>query len=104
MACNPEFEAALTAFVEVAQTKVDERYASCPVLHPKLSVSMGRRYAKIVVADEGQRSVYCFVDTRDGAILKAASWTAPAKGKRGSIFAEDHGASAVTAYGAVYWG
>jgi hypothetical protein len=64
---------------------------------------MGRRYAKVVVTDEGNRSVYCFVDTTTGDILKAANWKAPAKGVRGSIYAEDHGASAVTAYGAVYW-
>lgn len=104
MKTSTEFEAALKAFVAMAQRKVDERYAGNPVLHPKLSVSMGRRYARIVKTDVGSRSVYCFVDITTGGILKAASWKAPAKGVRGSIYAEDHGSSAVTAYGAVYWG
>lgn len=31
---------------------------------------------------EGHRSVYCFVRLADGAILKSASWKAPAKGVR----------------------
>jgi hypothetical protein len=105
MTCTPEFKAALNAFVAAAQAKVDAGYRDCPVLNPRLSISMGRRYARIVRTEEGHnRSVYCFVDTKTGAILKAASWKAPAKGARGSIYAEDHGASAVTAYGAVYWG
>jgi len=31
---------------------------------------------------ESQRSVYCFIRNSDGAILKAASYKAPAKGVR----------------------
>ena len=48
------------------------------------TVEMGRKNARIVqepVKGAG-RSVYCFVRIDDGAILKSASWKAPAKGVR----------------------
>lgn len=59
---------------------------------PIIEVAYGKRYAKIVACDtygSCQKSVYCFVDRSNGDILKAATWKAPAKGKRGSIFNED---------------
>jgi len=50
---------------------------------------VGRKNARIVqtpicngVPLGGSRSVFCFVRLEDGAILKAASWSAPAKGVR----------------------
>jgi len=52
-------------------------------------VDGGRKYIKLTYALSGgnQRSVYCFVRAADGAILKSASWKAPALNyTRGSIF------------------
>jgi hypothetical protein len=60
------------------------------------TVEMGRKNARIVQQDPRssypQRMVYCFVRIEDGAILKAASWKAPAKGVRAwldQILADD---------------
>lgn len=100
------FETALATFLAVAQDLVTTHYRdNYKNLEPEvLSVEMGNRYARIVTkAQTGRsRSVYCFVDRTNGDILKAASWKAPAKGARGSVFAPDFGRSCITPYGAVY--
>ena len=41
------------------------------------------------------RSIYCFVRRNDGAILKAASWQAPAKGVRSTVERAINGADPV---------
>jgi hypothetical protein len=47
--------------------------------------TVGKKYFKVFTSDNGgSRSVYCFID-RAGNIYKAATWSAPAKGKRGNI-------------------
>lgn len=53
------------------------------------SAEMGRVNARIVMTPvyngvpfKSSRSVYCFIRLADGAILKSASWKAPAKGVR----------------------
>jgi len=58
------------------------------LLPQKVEIITGKKYAKIAVGYVGSegRSVYCFIDLRNGDILKAAGWKAPAKGKRGSIY------------------
>ena len=46
----------------------------------------GSKFYKVIMNDGGDhRSVYCFVDKRNGDILKSAGWKAPAKGARGSV-------------------
>ena len=67
-----------------------------------LTAEPGRKYIKIVVATGGSRSVYCFLDMK-GNIYKAASWRAPAKHVRGSVF-DDHYSygKALGPYGAAY--
>ena len=100
-------EAALAQFIQKAQAMLDEYMAKrFAILGRKvLSVEKGRKYARVVVqyADPrfGGRSVYCFVDLQTGAVLKAASWKAPAKHARGSIFA-DNPLTGVNPYGANY--
>lgn len=42
----------------------------------------GRKYHKIIMNANGQRSVSCFVDKKTGEIYKAASFKSPAKGIR----------------------
>lgn len=62
----------------------------------------GRKYIKLVVASGGQRSVYCFLDM-EGNIYKAATWKAPAKHIRGSVFDESYSwGKALGMYGAAY--
>ena len=64
----------------------------------KFSFKKGRRYMKVV--REG--SVHCFVDTTTGDVLKAASWSAPAKHARGNIFDEKNGLGWMGEYGPAY--
>jgi hypothetical protein len=49
------------------------------------SVEFGRKFARIVHTNWGQRSVHCFVDIKTGDILKSAGWSTPAKGVRGNL-------------------
>ena len=86
---------------------------------PVASVSIGRRYAKIMTIEgsyfktspfreykeEGFHtcSVHTFVDMTNGDILKAGSWKAPApNGVRGNIFSDDLGRSVINEHGANY--
>jgi len=93
---------ALDKFVNLVQDMVDAyRTKNFPTLKREtITLKLGRRYAKLIAQGNGQR-VYCFVDLANGDILKAASWNAPAKHARGSIFA-DSPLSAVGPYGANY--
>lgn len=55
------------------------------------TAQIGSKNIKIVecyLGNPNDRRVYCFLD-REGNIFKAASWKAPAKHKRGSIFDPD---------------
>jgi len=42
----------------------------------------GRKYHKIIMNANGQKSVHAFVDKKTGSLLKSASWKAPVKGER----------------------
>jgi hypothetical protein len=42
----------------------------------------GRKYHKVIMHTENQRSVHCFIDKKTGSVLKSASWKSPAKGER----------------------
>lgn len=69
----------------------------------QISAEYGKKYVRIVATRHSdQRSVFCFIDQTNGDVLKAAGWKVPAKGKRGSILAEDCGRSAINEYGANY--
>ncbi len=57
---------------------------------PVFTYQTGSKNIKIVENSViGGRSVYCFIEKDTGNILKAASWKAPAKGARGSIWNDD---------------
>ena len=49
----------------------------------------GSKYFKVIMISHGSRSVYCFINKRNGEILKSAGWSAPAKGSRGSVLVPD---------------
>ena len=49
----------------------------------------GSKYFKVEMKSHGSRSVYCFINKRNGEILKAAGWRGPAKGSRGSVLVPD---------------
>jgi hypothetical protein len=42
----------------------------------------GRKYHKVIMNANGQRSVHCFIDKKTGEVYKSASWKSPAKGVR----------------------
>lgn len=62
-----------------------------------LSVTQGKKYFKII---QDGSSAYGFVDN-EGNVLKAATWSAPAKHARGNIFSDREGLEAIDAKGFV---
>lgn len=66
--------------------------------HDKFTFKQGRRYMKVIRSG----SVHCFVDTKNGDVLKAASWSAPAKHARGNIFDAKNGLGWMQEYGPAY--
>lgn len=96
-------------FVEGVKAKVANHYAvDFPTLTPtEIEVQPGRVYWKIVRVDghNGGYSVYGFVRKVDGAILKAATWKAPALNHaRGFVVDSDHGLHCTGPYGIAYMG
>jgi hypothetical protein len=103
-----DFAERLAGFLRAAQAHIDAHHKASGFTHCRpntLSVDPnGKRYLRIVSGDGfSSRYVYCFIDTTTGAICKAGGWKAPAKNPvRGSIFADDFGASCVNWHGTVY--
>ena len=75
-------------FAEKFPTLVADRIALDP---------NGVKYARIVchrryrdnngdIQEQSGGYAYCFIDVKNGDILKSAGWKAPAKGARGNIF------------------
>lgn len=69
---------------------------------PEFSLDMGVKYIRVVRGRPGSKSVHCFINREDGAVLKAASWKAPAKHPRSNVFDADYGLSGVGPFGAIY--
>ena len=78
--------------MEITQDQIEKfltiltRKANCGYAY---DANKNKTYTRIAMAPvyngkplESQRSVYCFIRNSDGAILKAASYKAPAKGVR----------------------
>lgn len=82
-----DFEAALEEFLEYWQFLSDQSYLRYENLTPaKLVPVTGPRYVKIMLDNGTSRSAAAFIDKATGDILKAASWSAPAKHARGNIY------------------
>lgn len=98
---NADFDVAFNAFFEgIKKISSDYMKRQFPNLPPKkFTAKKGKRYVKII---EDGGSVFCFVDATNGDVLKAASWSAPAKGARGNIFDNDHGLGRMGPYGPEY--
>lgn len=103
-----DFDAALAAFVEtIARVRRDEfsrRGWTGPVHHFTVESTRGPRYTRVWNGGtHGGRSVFAFVDNRNGDIYYPAGWRGPQKrGKqpvRASIYDADHGESIVTPFG-----
>lgn len=100
-----QFDQAIAKLFDIIKEKIVKRYREMHIDNlpiPTLSVEPGKRYIRVVESQGStSKSVFCFIDKTNGDILKAASWKAPARHKRGNVFDKDNGAAAVTAYGAV---
>ena len=109
MHTTAEFDTAFATFIVNCQQLVDEGrealVSSDPDFKVKIGFDVGKRYIRIFKAGTAphDKSVFCFVDMQQGStygdVLKAASWKAPAKHSRGSIFSKAQG---VGRYGALY--
>lgn len=103
-----EIDFGLEKFVEGVNEMTAEHYKTkFPTLDPEHIVvnARGRVYWKLVrqTSSGGNRSVYAFVRKEDGAILKAASWKAPALNHaRGFVTDEDYGLCNAGVYGIRY--
>lgn len=98
-----DFAAALDKFVEIAQKVIDDRWDGDERFKPTLNIDpKGRRYVRIIREDpNGGKSVFCFVNTMNGDILKSESWKRPARHARGNIHDANPG-NAITEFGAKY--
>jgi len=69
--------------------KVNREYYESEMTIPDyfggIEMKKGSKNAKYLITTGGSRSVLLFVDLQTGDILKAATFTAPAKGSRGNI-------------------
>jgi len=86
------FDAALEVFNTKLNALLDTYYSiNYPTQRPVITYEVGPKYVRVVrTSTHGQdRSVYGFIARETGALLKAASWKAPAKNfARGNIFKE----------------
>lgn len=89
---------ALEAFLAHAQSLQNPK----DVIPTTFEVESGRVYDRVVGVYGSSRSAFCFVRKSDGAVLKAASWKAPAKHVRGSIFATSPHGYGIGQFGANY--
>lgn len=87
---NPELDRLVKVFQAHLQKTMDDYYGKeFPTLGiPQIKMEWGRRYIRIVKESAGSRSAFGFIDTETGALLKAASWKAPAPIPRGNIYDE----------------
>lgn len=112
-----DFNVALNKFLDHIQKQENEYVAKnfTDVTPQKFDIDWMRKYIRVIVYPPEQpygRSVYCFIAHTDvsnktlkakkGDILKAASWKAPAKKVRGTIFTENPDEYGVNRYGANY--
>lgn len=87
-----QVDAEMPNFIARCQEMIAEHYEKhlTNIVHmtPQIYVAGGRKYIKVASRGPGGGgSVWCFVRAADGAILKAASWKAPALNfTRGNIF------------------
>lgn len=101
-----EFGFAIEAYIAMLQSWHDVYYAKHYPNVPKPifeANTRGKVNVKIIAKDmHGYGgSAHSFVRRETGVILKAAGWTGPAKGDRGSIYSDRNGAEALGPYGSI---
>lgn len=93
---------AIHNFLVKAQEMLDAHAEEQGYSRKVLSLREGRRYTKVVEYSSilGE-SVFCFIDNRNGDVLKAATFRGPAKGARGNIH-DANPIAGINPYGANY--
>ena len=99
------FTEAFDSFLLACQTLHSNHYKDGSLQYV-LRATEGKRYIKIVTEQVGTAfkgtTAWAFIDKNNGDVLKAASWSAPAKHARGNIFDSSNGMSKVGVYGPNY--
>ncbi|NVO13889.1 MAG: hypothetical protein HXX10_07620 [Rhodoplanes sp.] len=94
---SADFETALASFFAGVQKihadYMDKNYPTND--REPWRLDRGKRYVRVVHGG----SVYCFVDTTNGAVLKAAGWKGPAKHARGNVLDDKNGLGWMGPYG-----
>ena len=104
---EPTIDDLIQSFVWEVTAMVNKHHVRMtypPITRTEHGIDWNRKYARVWQQSKGNsnsRSVYCFIDRSTGAILKSASWSAPAKGIRGFVTDENRMQS-VDIYGARY--
>jgi hypothetical protein len=99
---NIEFENAFQTFLAGCR-KIYLDNVTQTLIQKDLGYTAGKRYYKVVTLRKDEReSVWAFVDTQTGDVLKAASWSAPAKHARGNIFDPYNGLKYIQWTGPMY--
>lgn len=101
MNTKERIEQILPEINELVKTRYDAGFPeNCK---EEIVIEAGKKYARLVAFNPSTkgRSAFGFVDLTNGDILKAAGWSAPAKGVRGNVFNSDF-LKAFTPYGVVY--
>lgn len=89
----------LASFLAAAQAKSNADYVRYGFTSegPRLSLETGRRYARVVSSNHGQRMAFGFIDLTNGNVLKADGWKAPAKNfARGNVSDEHTGTGRIS--------
>ena len=103
-----EIDFGFEKLVEGVKAKIADHYTTrFPTLTPEeIEIKEGSKYWKLVKYTPGKKygtSVYGFVRKADGAILRAASWKAPALNHaRGFVTDRDYGLGCTGPYGIAY--
>jgi len=100
---NEQFETALASFLQKLELyKSDEKKRIAPNLNPDtLEVKRGSKYIRVFFNNGSQSFCYCFVEIETGKLYKPATYKAPAKHARGSIYGENQ-LEGCTPYGMAY--
>jgi len=96
---NTELYDNVKKFIAGVQEKIDLVYTTSPAT---LTVTLGKKYYKVIKTVYGQDSVYAFIDKETGDIFKPACYAKPAKHARGNVNAPDNGVSCADAYSINY--
>lgn len=110
---DSNFNDALENFRAAAEAVILAHYARCnftfAVPGVEIAARRGSRYVKLWTTESYKGAkpqpsyIHSFVEIATGDIFKPASTKAPAKHKRGSIFAADAGRSSMTAEGHIHY-